>query len=57
MITAEEFLSGAKDVKEGSVVVIGGGNTGMEVAETLCYNGREVMQMFPEGSWKLLLMQ
>nr|WP_297767277.1 NAD(P)/FAD-dependent oxidoreductase [uncultured Butyrivibrio sp.] len=42
VITAEEFLSGAKDVGDGSVVVIGGGNTGMEVAETLCYKGREV---------------
>ncbi len=42
VITAEEFLSGAKDVGKGSVVVIGGGNTGMEVAETLCYKGREV---------------
>lgn len=42
VITAEQFLSGAKKVGEGSVVVIGGGNTGMEVAETLCYEGREV---------------
>lgn len=42
VITAEEFLSGAKTVKEGSVAVIGGGNTGMEVAETLAYDGRKV---------------
>lgn len=35
VITAEEYLLGKKEVPKGKVVVIGGGVTGMETAETI----------------------
>lgn len=48
-MTAEEILTGKKEAK-GSVLVVGGGITGMETAETLASQGHAVTLIEMAGS-------
>ena len=49
VMTAEEILTGKKEAK-GSVLVVGGGITGMETAETLASQGHAVTLIEMAGS-------